>query len=86
MRQSTGPEHEQAMVKAFIVARKQQRWLDFLAKPKRREDILRTLSHLHDLDERYLYWRVPAPQLLPVILEMLQPRGAPEQCYVVSER
>ena len=84
MRHNSGPEHEQAMVKAFIVTRKQQRWLDFLAKPKRREDILRTLSHLHDLDERYLL-RVPAPQLLSVILEMLQQRGAPEQCYVISE-
>ena len=84
MSPSGGSEHEQAMVKAFIVARKQQRWLDFLAKPKRRNDILSTLPHLHDLDERFLL-RVPAPQSTSVILEMLQERGAPEQCYVVSE-
>ena len=84
MRQSSGPEHEQAMVKAFIIIRKQQRWLDFLADPKRRKDILRTLPHLKDLDERFLL-RVPAPQSISVILEMLKDRGAPEQCYVVSE-
>ena len=72
------------MVKAFIVTRKQERWLDLLAKPKRREDILRTLPHLTDLDERFLL-RVPAPQSTSLILEMLQQRGAPEQCYVVSE-
>jgi hypothetical protein len=77
-------EHEQAMVKAFIVTRRQQRWLDFLAKPKRREDILHTLPHLKDLNERFLL-RIPAPQSASVILEMLQQRGAPEQCYVVSE-
>jgi hypothetical protein len=84
MKQSSGPEHEQAMVKAFIVTRKQQRWLDFLSKPKRRKDILRTLPHLKDLDERFLL-RVPAPQSTSVILEMLEQRRAPEQCYVVSE-
>jgi hypothetical protein len=70
MRQSSEPEHERAMVKAFIVTRKQQRWLDLLAKPKRRKDILRTLPHLKDLDERFLL-RVPGPQSTSVILEML---------------
>jgi hypothetical protein len=84
MAQSSGPEHEQAMVKAFIVTRKQQRWLDFLADSKRRRDILRTLPHLRDLDERFLL-QVPAPQSTSVILEMLRQRGAPEYCHVVSE-
>ncbi|MGB2718034.1 MAG: hypothetical protein WBC51_27855 [Vicinamibacterales bacterium] len=56
------------MVKAFIATRKQQRWLDLLAKPKR-----------HSL------LRVPALQSASMILEMLQQRGAPAQCYVVSE-
>jgi hypothetical protein len=84
MTQYSEPEHEQAMVKAFIVTRKQQRWLDFLAKSKRRQDVLRTLPHLKDLDEQFLL-RVPAPQSTAVILEMLQQRGAPEQCYVVSQ-
>ena len=84
MKRPSGPEHEQAMVKAFIVTQKQQRWLDLLAKPKRRNDILRTLPHLKDLDERFLL-RVPVPQSASVILKMLQHRGAPEQCYVVSE-
>jgi hypothetical protein len=72
------------MVNAFIVTRKQRRWLEFLARPKRRKDILRTLPHLNDLDERFLL-RVPAPQSTSLILEMLQQRGAPEQCYVVSD-
>jgi hypothetical protein len=54
MRQSNRSEHEQAVVKAFIVTRKQQRWLDFLAKPRRRNDVLRTLPHLKDLDARFL--------------------------------
>jgi hypothetical protein len=84
MSQSSGPEHEQALVNAFIIAKKEQRWLDLLANPKRRKDILRTLSHLNDLDERFLL-RVPAPQSTSVILQMLQDRGAPEQCYVVSD-
>ncbi len=71
-------------MKAFIIAKKRQRWIDLLANPKRRKDILRTLSHLNDLDERFLV-RVPSPQSTSVILEMLQARGAPEQCYVVSD-
>jgi hypothetical protein len=84
MKRPSGSEHEQAMVKAFIVTQKQQRWLDLLAKPKRRTDILRTLPHLKDLENRFLL-RVPAPQSTSLILQMLEERGAPEQCYVVSE-
>jgi hypothetical protein len=53
------------MVKAFIVSPKQQqRWLDFLAKPKGRQDILRTLPHLKNLDERFLL-RAPTPPYGP---------------------
>jgi hypothetical protein len=74
MRQTNRPEYEQAMVKAFIVPRKQQRWLDFLAKPRRRNDVLRTMPHLKDLDARFLL-RVPVPQSTSIILEMLHRCG-----------
>ena len=39
-------EHEAAFVRAFIIARKQERFAELLAKPKRRRDVLRTLAIL----------------------------------------
>jgi len=39
-------EHEAAFVRAFIIARKQERLAELLAKPKRRRDVLRTLAIL----------------------------------------
>ena len=78
-------EHEQALVLAFIKPQKQQRWLEFLANPKRRGDILKTLPHLRDLDERFAH-RIPsAQQTTAGILDLLRSHGAPVECYLVSE-
>src|SRR4051794_34904758 len=78
-------EHEEALVRAFIIRSKQERVIELLANPKRRRDVLRTLPHFRDLDERFAV-RVPRAQQSPAtILELLRARGAPAACHVLSE-
>jgi hypothetical protein len=79
-------EHEEPLVRAFVVRPKQERMIDLLAKPKRRRDVLLTLAHFHDLDPRFAV-RVPdAQQSRSEILKLLRARGAPADCYIISEK
>jgi hypothetical protein len=41
--------HEEALVKAFIPAHGHERFLEIIAKPKKRAKLLRQLYHFHDL-------------------------------------
>ena len=77
-------EHEAAFVRAFIIAAKQGRLVELLAKPKRRRDVLETLYHSKDLDPRFMVKIPPAKQTAEGIETLLRARGAPEQCYVIS--
>ena len=82
-----GPgDHEELLVRAFVARPKQERLIELLAKPKRRRDILMTLPHFHDLDPRFAV-RVPsAQQSSSEILKLLRARGAPADCYILSEK
>lgn len=46
-------EQEAAFVKAFIVKEKQERYLQLLASPKRRREILDRFNHNLDFDPKY---------------------------------
>jgi hypothetical protein len=55
-------EHEAAFIRAFIVPAKQERLVELLGRPKRRQDVLRTLYHFTDLDPRFIS-RIPGRQI-----------------------
>jgi hypothetical protein len=77
-------DHEAAFIRAFVVAAKQERFRELLAKPKRRRDVLRTLYHFKDMDPRFMV-KVPAAEQTAIGLEsLLRARGAPDFCYVIS--
>lgn len=88
-RRSTQPsghttEHEQAFVRAFIVADKQERYLTKLASSRRRRDITQRLYHNLDYDPRYVA-QVPArEQTAQDILALLRKLGAPESCHAIA--
>jgi|ERR1035438_1038048 hypothetical protein len=86
MNQPRHAEHEDALVRAFIASQKQARWLDLLARPKRRRDLLKTLTDIKDLDCRFTSRIPPAQQSTAGILALLRSRGAPPECYLISER
>lgn len=85
MSQARQPEHEEALVRAFLLSAKQQRWLELLKKPKRRADVLRALAHFYDLDARYALSIPAAEQSTGKVLKLLRTRGAPPDCYLLSE-
>jgi hypothetical protein len=77
--------HEQELIKAFIVPSKRQRYLDLVSKPKTRKKFLLELAHFKSLDSRY-FLAIPASKQHPEdIAEILTQKGAPSLCWVTSE-
>jgi hypothetical protein len=78
-------EHERQLIRAFILPERQDRYLELLARPKRRRDITDALAHFKHLDMRYAV-QIPGPQRRASgILELLKSKGAPETCCALSE-
>lgn len=77
--------HEEAFAKAFIISAKRARFLQFLANPKRRKEMLQRLSHGLPYIQT-LAWVVPVAQDFPDELEkLLRARGAGPTCHVISD-
>ena len=75
---------EEALIRSFVVATKQERYIGFLANPKRRGKATAALLHFGDLDPR---WVVPLPagkQAAEEIEAALRSRGAGDTCHVIS--
>jgi hypothetical protein len=73
--------HDEAIVRAFIASPRRNRWLESLASAKRRRKFLDCLNHCHDFDERYV---TSLPKNTD-IESLLTARGAPANCYVISD-
>ena len=85
MTRNVAVEHEPAFVKAFIVRAKQERYLELLSKPKRRQAVLDSLAHFSDLDPRFQVPIPPSERSPSGIEALLRSRGAPSECYLISE-
>lgn len=77
-------EHEQAFVRAFIIADKQERYLEKLASPRRRRDITARLYHNLDYDPKYAVQVPPGEQTAEHIHARLRKLGAPESCHSIA--
>ena len=77
--------HEAALIRAFVVPGKRERVVELLSKAKRRQDVLRGLAHFRDLDPRFQVEISPAAQTASAIEQLLRKRGAPSECYLISE-
>jgi hypothetical protein len=78
-------EHEEGLIRAFILPERQSRYLELLLNPKRRKDITKTLAHFKHLDMRFVSAIPSTHHLAPGIMSLLRSKGAGEVCYVVSE-
>ena len=78
-------EHERQLIRAFILPERQDRYMELLARPKRRRDITDALAHFKHVDMRYAVPIPPRQQHAPDILQVLKSKGAPETCYALSE-
>lgn len=77
--------HEEALIRAFFLPDRQQRYLEILAKPKRRRDITREFDHFKHLDPRRIVCIPPHKQHAADIFRILKEKGAPETCYGFSD-
>jgi hypothetical protein len=83
--QHTPAEHERGLVQAFFLPRRRGRYLELLARPGRRGDVLRGLAHFKHLDPRRIVQIAARFQHARDILTILKEKGAPEICYGISE-
>lgn len=77
--------HEEQLIKAFFVPTKRERYLEMIAKPKKRQKFLLELAHFKALDRRYLLAIPPRQQDPEQITSILSQKGAPRTCWVTSE-
>ena len=82
---SNQQEHERGIIRSFIIPVRQYRYLEMLAKPKRREDLTASLAHFKHLDMRHTVQIPPHQQHIAEIFQLLKSKGAPETCYALSE-
>ena len=77
--------HEEALVKAFILPVRQERYLDFLKSPKKRAKFLAQFAHFKHLNPKFVV-RIPGIQQNPIsLLKLLTGKGAGPSCWVMSE-
>ncbi len=74
-------DHEEQVIKAFILKEKRDRYLSFLKNRKRRKEALDRLNHCKDFDERFIKWLPSNAD----IVKILSQEGSPEQVYVMSD-
>ena len=78
-------EQERALVGAFIIKDKRERYLQMLANPKRRRDILDRFNHLLDFDPSFAALVPKEMRTSERVVQLLRQRGAPEMCHVVVD-
>jgi hypothetical protein len=82
---SNQQKHKRGIILSFIIPVRQDRYLEMLAKPKRRKDIASSLAHFRHLDMRHAVQIPPRQQHAAEIFQLLRLKGAPETCYALSE-
>jgi hypothetical protein len=82
---TTPREHERQLVLSFILPQRQSRYLELLERPKRRKEITSSLAHFKHLNMRYAVTIPPNQQHVGEILKLLKAKGAPDNCYALSE-
>ncbi len=77
--------HEEAVVKAFILPARQERYLEFLKSSKNRKKFTSVLAHFKHLDPKFAT-RIPGNQSNPsALVKLLTAKGAVSKCWVISE-
>ena len=78
-------EQEADFVRAFIVKDKQERYLQFLASPKRRREILDRFNHVLDFDPKFADLVPKEFRTADTLTQLLRKHGASETCHVMAD-
>jgi hypothetical protein len=76
---------EEALIRNFVVAEKQERYVNFLAHPKRRRKATDAFAHFHDLDPRWVVQIPSGEHHAETVARTLRSLGAGDTCHVISE-
>jgi hypothetical protein len=78
---------EDLTIRAFIVRERRERFLELLARPKRRKKITDSLAHPNPawFDNRFVKQIAPAQKSATSIAKLLKAKGAGLTCWVISE-
>lgn len=77
-------DHEEKLIRAFIVPDKRNLYVSLFETKKGRAKLTDRLDHTNDFDSRCLH-KIPASmQFRSGILLLLRQKGAPSDCYVIS--
>jgi hypothetical protein len=78
-------DHEESVIRAFILPSKRERYLEFLSSAKKRAKLIAVLAHFKHLNPKFAY-SVPGSQTNPAALQrLLVAKGAGPNCWVISE-
>jgi hypothetical protein len=77
--------HEEELVRAFILPARQERYLEFLRIPKKRLKFIAQLPHFKHLDPRFVLIIPSNQRNATAILKLLVGKGAGPDCWVISE-
>jgi hypothetical protein len=81
----TPMNHELAIVQAFVLPVRQERYLEFLKSSKNRKKFINVLAHFRHLDPKFAT-SITGNQTNPsAIVELLVGKGAGIKCWVISE-
>ena len=76
---------EAAFVKAFIVKDKQERYLQLLASPKRRREILDRFNHNLDFDPKQAALVPKELRTTEKLAHLLKARGTGATCHIIAD-
>ena len=77
-------DHETELIRAFVVRRKQARYISLLDSQKGRQKFLRELDHFHDFEPAYVIPIRGGRDSVDELVDELKRRGAQNECYVIS--
>jgi hypothetical protein len=78
--------HLEALIEAFVVPERRERYLFLARTPTRRAELTNRLAHWRDFDTRRAATLPREAQASPAaVAHFLEARGAPRACYVLSE-
>ena len=77
--------HEEALINAFVKPSQVERYLESVARPKKRMKLTKSLAHFKALNPEFMV-SIPSNQRsASAIMGLLKARGAGPKCWVISE-
>ena len=77
--------HERKLIQSFFIFEKRSRYLSLISSTKGRVKFRKSLAHFKDIDLKYLISIPGQLQNNKDIEGLLQNKGAPAMCHVISE-